>query len=178
VAPERIAVVHDAVEVPNGAPAPAVPPEGGSPLVAAPAIDDPLKGAQWLAEACEAAGARLLRSPHLLESLRDADVFVYITATEGLGSAILLAMARRIPVIASRVGGIPELVEHERTGLLVENSPAAVTAALRRLTEDPVFARGCAERALVQVNERFTDTVMAARTEQVYRAVLENRPLP
>ena len=61
-------------------------------------------------------------------------LFLYITHSEGLGSAVLLAMAAGVPVIASNVGGLPEIVEHERTGLLTENTAQAIANAIRRLT--------------------------------------------
>ena len=59
-------------------------------------------------------------SQHLEADLRDAAMLVYLTASEGLGSGALLAMSAGVPVIASRVGGLPEIVRHRETGLLVE----------------------------------------------------------
>ena len=68
--------------------------------------------------------------------LRSLDVFIYLSRLEGLGSAILLAMANGLPVVANRVGGIPEIVLHQKTGLLVgENMTAELPAAVRLLLE-------------------------------------------
>jgi glycosyltransferase involved in cell wall biosynthesis len=75
--------------------------------------NDPLKGAGLLQTAASAAGAQVVFSEELATDLATADVFVYLSESEGLGSAILLAMAQGVPVVASNVGGIPELVEHE-----------------------------------------------------------------
>ena len=68
--------------------------------------------------------------------LKQADSFVYLTEAEGLGSAILLAMAYGVPVVASRIGGIPEIVEHGVTGLLADNRVEDVSSEIRRLTSD------------------------------------------
>jgi hypothetical protein len=141
----------------------------------APKINDPLKGADLLRDACRAAGVELRFSENLPEDLPRAAVFVYLSENEGLGSAILLAMARKTPVIASRVGGIPELVEHEVSGLLVENRVEDVAAALRRMVDDRDFAQQCAERAYQRACASFLDDIMVRRTEQIYRAVLEQR---
>ncbi len=62
--------------------------------------------------------------------LHAADFFCLATQSEGLGSSILEAMAAGLPVVATRVGGIPEIVEEERTGILVsESDPSALAAA-------------------------------------------------
>ena len=149
---------------------------GGSALAVAPAIADPLKGSELLRSACQLAGIRMLLSTDLPADLSKADVFVYLSESEGLGSATLLAMVRRVPVIASRVGGIPEIVDHEKTGLLVANEIGDVAAAIQRMVEDRDFAKGCTERAFRLVSEGFTDDIMVQRTEEVYRTVLRSMP--
>jgi len=98
-------------------------------------------------------------------------MFVYITESEGLGSAILLAMSAGVPVIASNVGGIPEIVEHERTGLLIENSPEAIASAVRRLHGDRALAQSLAAEARRTVEQRFSVDRMVADTLAVYEAL-------
>lgn len=173
VAESKISVVYDGVVLPDEV-SPAA--DAGERHVLAPRINDPLKGAAVLREACEQAGVELRFSGDLLKDLPGAAAFVYLSENEGLGSAILLAMARRIPVIASRVGGIPELIEHEATGLLVENRAEPIAAALRRMLGDEALARRCAEAAYQRVSRQFRDDIMVRQTEQIYRAVLERRP--
>lgn len=146
--------------------------------VVAPRINDPLKGAALLEAACRQAGVEVKLSANLIEDLPNASAFVYLSENEGLGSAILLAMARKVPVIASRVGGIPELIEHEVHGLLVDNETGQIAAALTRMQSDPLFAEQCAERAYQRACEQFRDDIMVAQTEQIYRAILERRPRP
>jgi glycosyltransferase involved in cell wall biosynthesis len=152
--------------------------EGQPVRVVAPRVNDPLKCAGLLEKAGPAAGAQVVFSEDLETDLSTADVFVYLSESEGLGSAILLAMARGVPVVASNVGGIPELVEHEATGLLVENTVEDVVSAIHRMAGDEELARRCAENAYRKVSERYADDIMVRRTEQVYRDVLGLAPAP
>ncbi len=169
VAESAIDVVYDAVHTPAEGHTAERPPG----RVVAPYSDDPLKEGALLEAAARRAGLPLHLSTDLAVDLPSASMFAYLSASEGLGSAVLLAMAHRVPVVASRVGGIPEVVEHERTGLLVRNDAAEIADALRRFERNPDLARDCAERAYQQVLERFTDDIMVARTERIYREVLD-----
>jgi hypothetical protein len=99
----------------------------------------------------------------LREDLRDCDVFVYLSDMEGLGSAALVAQAAGVPVVASRVGGLPEAVGY---GLLVDNDPEEVMAAIAQARD--IDASGAP--AWVQAN--FSVEAMAERTLHVYRKVL------
>jgi glycosyltransferase involved in cell wall biosynthesis len=167
VASEKIAVVYDGVPLSDRPPWTA-----RERLVVAPATSDRQKGTELAVTACRLAGVELKLSERLEKDLPRASLFLYLTYSEGLGSAILLAMARGTPVVASRIGGIPEIVEHDRTGLLVENSLPAVAASLRNVFEDPDAARQRVEAAYRQVCERFTDDIMVCRTEQEYRVAM------
>jgi glycosyltransferase involved in cell wall biosynthesis len=165
---EKVSVVYDGVELG------ARPSFGArSQLVVAPATVDPQKGAALAIESCRMAAAELLLSYDLECDLPRAGLFLYLTHSEGLGSAILLAMALGVPVVASRLGGIPEVVEHRETGILVENNAAAVADAVTRMLAEPEQAGCLAAAAYDRVAERFSAARMVARTEQVYREVLD-----
>lgn len=101
-------------------------------------------------------------------------MLVYLTGSEGLGSGALLAMSAGVPVIASRVGGLPEIVRHRETGLLVENTAESVAAAIRELTEDRALARRLGEAGRRAVSERFTVQHMVRRTMEVYKQALSH----
>jgi glycogen(starch) synthase len=75
-------------------------------------------------------------------------------------------------VIASRVGGLPEIVRHRETGLLVENTAESVSAAIRELTEDSALALRLGEAGRRAVSENFTVEHMVRRTMEVYRQAL------
>ena len=170
----RITVVYDGTPAPPewARPRSAADP----PLVVAPATDDPLKATELLRACCDKAGVNLCLSKDLPVDLREADLFVYLSENEGLGSAILLAMAYGVPVVASPIGGIPEIVEHGATGLLADNSLEDVTPEIRRLLDDRDLASACSQRAYQQVRERFSDDIMVRQTEDAYRAVLVPSP--
>jgi glycosyltransferase involved in cell wall biosynthesis len=161
---KRVSVVYDGVPLRPASP-------GGSWLLA-PLTDDPRKGAALLREAAALADVEVRFSANLEEDLPRSAAFVYITHQEGLGSGVLLAMSAGVPVVASRVGGLPEVVEHARTGLLVENTPEAIATGLRRVLENRAEAQGLAACARRNVAERFSAEIMVRATLEVYARVL------
>ena len=126
------------------------------------AIDsaDPGKGGALLRQS----GLPILFSSDLNRDLRDARAFVYITESEGLGLAALLAMAHGVPVVASRVGGLPEIVIDGETGLLVDNDAARIRSAVQSLLADEALAAGLARAGRAMVEQRFTIERMALGT--------------
>ncbi len=65
-----------------------------------------------------------------------ADFYVHISLQEGLPQSLLEAMSLGKPVVASKVGGIPEVISHLKTGILVESEENAIASALERLLSD------------------------------------------
>jgi hypothetical protein len=161
---DRISVIYDGV--PLGEPVP------GGEMVIAPASGDPRKGTALALEATRRAGVDLLLSRDLEADLAEASLFLYLTHSEGLGSAILMAMAAGVPVIASNVGGIPEIVRHRENGWLAENEPEPIAAAVRELLADRAQARGLAARGRQTVAEKFSLDQMIHNTIHTYRQVL------
>jgi glycosyltransferase involved in cell wall biosynthesis len=104
-------------------------------------------------------------SENLERDLPDAAVMVYITHAEGLGSAALMAMAYGVPVAASAVGGLREVVDDGVTGYLTENDAASIAAAVERALRGRARL-GAAARA--RVRERFTTSRMVEETRRVY----------
>jgi sugar transferase (PEP-CTERM/EpsH1 system associated) len=102
-------------------------------------------------------------TPELLSAL---DVFVLPSLNEGISNTILEAMATGLPVVAARVGGNIELVEHERTGLLCDDSRAATLAsAMLRYAADPALARRHGAAGRVRVERHFSlDSMIRAYT--------------
>ena len=91
-------------------------------------------------------------------------------ANELFGLALVEAMARGCPVIASNVASLPEIVEPERSGLLVPpNDPPAIGRALVRLRDDPPLWRALAAGARRRVEERFTWEQVVDRCLEAYR---------
>jgi glycosyltransferase involved in cell wall biosynthesis len=108
----------------------------------------------------------------LEEELADAAMLVYVTNSEGLGSGAMLAMSAAVPVIASNVGGLPEIIRHGENGLLVENEEASIAGAIRHLLDHPETARQIGAAARRTIIERFTVDRMVASTLEAYRRVL------
>ncbi|MGH9633154.1 MAG: glycosyltransferase family 4 protein [Bryobacteraceae bacterium] len=158
---DKISVVYDGVKLPGWT-------ADGENVVAV-ATEDPMKGSALLREAASIAGVSVIYSRDLERDLRTAALFVYITQSEGLGSAALLAMAAGIPVVASNVGGLPEIVEHGVTGLLTDNQPQAIATAIRRALDERSSMCCNAQKA---VAGRFTTEIMAQETVRVYEKVL------
>jgi glycosyltransferase involved in cell wall biosynthesis len=136
------------------------------------ASTDPQKGRDIAERAVALAQITMIFSNDLAKDLRRASQFVYLTRSEGLGSAALLAMSFSLPVIASRVGGLPEVVVDGETGLLVENEPAAVARAMRRLADDPPYALVLGRNGRRRVEQHFGRLQMVERTLHAYRKVL------
>ena len=109
---------------------------------------------------------------NLETELLRARLLVYLTEAEGLGSGALLAMSAGVPVIASRVGGLPEAIEDGANGILTSNEPAAVQACIARLESDPTEAARLAANARRTIEERFTVERMVDDTISVYRRML------
>jgi glycosyltransferase involved in cell wall biosynthesis len=110
--------------------------------------------------------------PDVLSLHKAFDIFVMSSVTEGLGTSLLDAMAAAKPVVATNTGGIPEVVAHESTGLLVPpRDHAAMAAAIVRLLKDPDLARRMGSAGFTRVRQRFSAVKMLKETLRVYERV-------
>jgi len=97
------------------------------------------------------------------------DVFVLPSLNEGMGRVLVEAMAAGRPVVASRVGGIPDLVRHGETGLLVApRDDEALAASISLLLSNPRTAERMGERGRLRCHE-FGLPAMVARLDELYR---------
>jgi glycosyltransferase involved in cell wall biosynthesis len=104
--------------------------------------------------------------------LERADVFVHTSRWEGFGLVLLEAMLAGLPVAATRVSAVPEVVADGETGLLVEPGDAeALAAALDTLLANPERARELGEAGRNRARERFSVARMAERTLALYEDV-------
>jgi glycosyltransferase involved in cell wall biosynthesis len=130
------------------------------------------KGAHFAEDLAQRTGARIKLVGRFEDDLRDAAMLVYISESEGLGSGALLAMSASVPVVASRVGGLPEVIRHGQNGMLVQNDPAAFAAAISELMAHPERRKQIGAAARHTIMERFTIDHMVRRTMEAYRQVL------
>jgi glycosyltransferase involved in cell wall biosynthesis len=117
---------------------------------------DPQKGRDLVEQAAEISGVRVVFSEDLVNDLRRASMFLYITRSEGLGSAALLAMNRGVPVIATCVGGLMEVLTNGVSGILVKNDAREIAHAMRRILSEPALSRRLIEEARARIAECFT----------------------
>lgn len=137
----------------------------GNPLGVSP------EGLRAQADACGLAGRFHLlgRVEKPAWTLPAFDIFVNCSAFEGTSNAIIEAMAARIPVVATAVGGSPELVQDGVHGLLVP--PADVTrlsAAIARLISDPELRQQCGLAGRAKVESKHTHATMIAAYRDLY----------
>jgi glycosyltransferase involved in cell wall biosynthesis len=104
------------------------------------------------------------------------DIFVLPSHLEGFGLTLLEAMAAAKPVIASNVGGIPELVKNGVNGILVDlKNPKELATALKYLLENPELARKMGMRNREYVSNNFTWEITAKKTSVLYEKILDGR---
>ena len=108
--------------------------------------------------------------------MAEAEVLLLVSDYEGSPLSLLEGMAAGVPVVASRVAGIPELVANGDTGVLVEPQTAdAIAEGLIGLLGAPTRAAALGERGRVRARELYSRERMVRDLTAVYEAVLEDR---
>jgi len=108
--------------------------------------------------------------------MKQLDIFCLPSLSEGLSSAILAAMANSLPVVATRVGGIPELVIDKKTGLLVDpNDPEALAQALGRLLSNADLRKLYGVEGRRRIGAHFTISRKLDETERFYSTLLDRK---
>lgn len=101
------------------------------------------------------------------------DIFLLTSTTEALGFVTLEAGNARVPVVATRVGGIPEVIEHEKTGLLADSKDTkAIKENLKRLIVDENLRKSLGDELYQSVQEKFTLEKTIEKTMAVYESGL------
>src|SRR5207248_6581153 len=101
------------------------------------------------------------------------DAFVLTSRSEGMPVSVLEAWAAGVPVVASRVGGLPEMIRDGGTGILyLQDDQAALVRALNRLLSDRGFARRLSDAGKRHVESRYTLRHMFAEYGRQYRELL------
>ena len=109
----------------------------------------------------------------VLGCIKGFDLFVMSSVSEGLGTSLLDAMACARPIVATRAGGIPEIVEDEVNGVLVppRDAPALADAIVQQL-RDATRRRRLGEAGLARVRAQFTVERMVEQSAEVYEMVV------
>lgn len=112
----------------------------------------------------------------MLEIMNIFDIFTLPSLWEGLGIVLLEAMAFRLPIVATRVGGITDVVVDGETGILVPpKDPDSLADAIIALLGDNQRASGMGAKGYIRVMEEFSDSIANEKMMQLYEKLLENR---
>ena len=107
-----------------------------------------------------------------------AELFILPSLWEGLPNALLEAMAAGKPVVATKVGGIPEIVVHGETGILIPpRDPNALAIAIVDLLQDGLKAKDMGEAGRMRAGKRFSIYKMIEKTENLYQELLKEKQL-
>lgn len=130
---------------------------------------------EWLQARAEHYG--LTDRVHLLGFVADApaylkalDMFLMISRTEALGLALIEAGYAGLPVVAARAGGIPEVIKHKRTGILIpRENPHTLARAIRLLLESPEEMKTYGDALALDTKARFNKEGMIMKTLEAYK---------
>lgn len=115
--------------------------------------------------------------PEKADLLRSADLYVLPSYNEGLPMSLLEAMSFGVPVVSTRVGGIPELVRDRHNGRLIDaGDVASLASALVDLGLDPLERESMGEAARRTVEETYSRDRVLPRLESLYRELIARRP--
>ncbi len=167
---EKIDVVYDGVEIPRE-----IPDWHRDNRAIALDSADPQKGKPLIEQAARIAGIPVKFTSNLAEDLRQASMFVYVSQMEGLGSAALVAMSTGVPVVASAVPGLNEVITDGVHGLLVPNEAGEIAAAMRKLLDVPELAQRLRAKGLERVADSFTRKHLLENTLASYEKALAVR---
>jgi glycosyltransferase involved in cell wall biosynthesis len=107
------------------------------------------------------------------DCLSAADLYTQPSRSEGLGTGVLEAAAARLPIVASRVGGIPDIIATPEMGILVPSEdPAALAAGIVKLATQPERARAMGQAVRAHVEGEFSIPTLVERTERAYQELL------
>lgn len=110
--------------------------------------------------------------------IRVFDIFALPSLSEGLPLSLLEAMAASRAIVASRVGGVPEVIDHGLSGLLVDpGSPGLLAGTLARFMDNPGQRAACGEQARKKFEQRHSARAMAASYALLYERMM-HRHLP
>ncbi len=110
-----------------------------------------------------------------LKILAGSDVAVLPSREEGLSTMILEAMALRIPIVATRVGGTVEVLEHGKDAVLVNANPDEIKQAVKHLLEDETYSRYLVENAYQKLIKHYNWDIIEQQYMKLYKKALEDR---
>lgn len=112
---------------------------------------------------------------NVTRSIKGACVLINPSLSEGFPNVVLEAMALRVPVIATAVGGVPELIRHGENGYLVPpKEPDAITRAILEVTSNPDKAARVAEKGWEMISKNFSFEGQYRKLAEIYHRIMAN----
>ena len=110
----------------------------------------------------------------VIDLMTSADVLVVPSIYEPFGIVALEGMATGVPVVASQVGGLAEIIDHDRTGVFVyPRSPESIAWGIDKILSDPDHAKWITENAKEKLHKAYSWEAVAMKTVEVYKKVVE-----
>jgi glycosyltransferase involved in cell wall biosynthesis len=110
---------------------------------------------------------------------RDADLFTLPSSAEAFGNVFAEALASGLPIVGSNIGGIPELVEHGKNGLLVDpGSPDALAQAILYLADDAELRESMGRRNRLKAERQLEWIQVTRQYLSLYDSLVRRRPVP
>jgi glycosyltransferase involved in cell wall biosynthesis len=111
--------------------------------------------------------------PNLLSAI---DIFVLCSETEGLPVSLIEAMAAKKPIIATSVGGIPQLIENDHNGLLISpHDPSRLAKSILALMENSTLRESIAQEAFQTIESKFSTDVVGQKIIAIYNNLLDKK---
>jgi glycosyltransferase involved in cell wall biosynthesis len=105
-----------------------------------------------------------------------ADCAVFPSLYEPFGIVVLESFAARVPVVVSDTGGLPEVVQHTKTGIVTRtNDPDSLAWGILEVLKNPGYQQWLIDNAYEDLDRRFNWTKLAKQTEGVYQRVAQER---
>ncbi|HEY4521872.1 MAG TPA: glycosyltransferase family 4 protein [Candidatus Paceibacterota bacterium] len=107
--------------------------------------------------------------PHAAKYIKAFDIFVLPSLKEGLPYTVLESMTAGVPVVASSVGGIPDLIDHEKSGFLtIPQNPESLAKNIKKLVENETLRKQFSRASKTRAIEKFSFASMLERTIKLY----------
>ena len=114
---------------------------------------------------------------NIKEILPSFEIFLFTSKTEGLGTSVLDAMAAGVPIVTTSAGGVSEMIEHEKNGLMYPvKDEKGLTDGVLKLIKDPMLAKKLSMEAEKTV-QNFSKEKTASRTLALYKEVLKEKAI-
>jgi glycosyltransferase involved in cell wall biosynthesis len=114
--------------------------------------------------------------PNIGDYLRALDIFIFPSLQEGLGSTLLDAMEASLPIIASKVGGIPDIIKHEKNGILIPpRDSLAIANAILLLLSNSTLTKTLGNQGKTEV-VKYSPAVISQRYMEVYKIICNSKP--